>query len=111
MRVVPRLLRLREGQSDGAVAAIAVSRSVLAFRNGTSGTSFCASRQRLVSLGDLQHHQPATTVCELSGSGTESFGAGSPVLSVTRLILWRGSRSGRLGTVLRLLLLPASLTG
>jgi hypothetical protein len=60
--------------------------SILPPYNGASATSLSASREGVVSLGNLQHHQPTTTVCEQRRSGAKSFGALTPVLSVVHFI-------------------------
>jgi hypothetical protein len=52
------------------------------FFSGANSTSCCASRERLIRLRDLQHHQTVPIVRELSRSGAKSLGVLTPARGV-----------------------------
>jgi hypothetical protein len=72
------------GIEDGPQRRGSSAHSILLFFDGANGTSYCASRERLIRLRDLQHRQTAPIVRELSRSGAKSLGVLTPVLSMSR---------------------------
>jgi hypothetical protein len=81
-----------------------MTHSILLFFGGPNGTSCRASRERLIRLRDLQHHQTTPIVRELNCLGAKSLGALTPVRRIVAETDC-GSRSDRPGIGLRLLLL------
>jgi hypothetical protein len=90
--------------SEAIQQARKMRRSIFLFFSGANGASCRTSRERLVGLRDLQHHQAAPIVRELSRSGAKSLGVLTPVLSIIAQADC-GSRRDRRGIGLRLLLL------